>query len=466
MIFNYVVGFKKLNEMYIACEWKSCDYAVNLIQEYHYHVKGHIPQLEVVSDEDGEESYKCLWLNCIFQTKDTGEITWHVKYHGFHAVLKAQGDDLAISRNLPARTLSSTECNTIPNIPTPLVCQWDSCNESCTGQIEFIQHVNYCHISFLQPKPKERIKCQWAECSLTTLKRSKLADHVKMHTGEKAAACSHCGQIFANTTKFVNHRLRQLPINEHSPQCSHCLVFLPNERLLKIHMRQHVHHYKCCFCDLTCSTPSILSAHIKYRHLPYKPFKCSTCSYVCKSQNDLTRHIMTHSENIFTCNQSGCNSKFRTEFSLARHFEKEHSQNPQLSKFACHLCTKTFSRGVKLTTHLCSVHNVTKPSGYSRFEYIREQDGYFRLQTTRLESLEVVEMSMKFVESELNTSAAECSEEDIDDPTPLDNIRSEEKGNKTIAIEVIDEEGKVITSNVVLSEVALPPEAKVVAIGV
>lgn len=54
MIFNYVVGFKKLNEMYIACEWKSCDYAVNLIQEYHYHVKGHIPQLEVVSDEDGE----------------------------------------------------------------------------------------------------------------------------------------------------------------------------------------------------------------------------------------------------------------------------------------------------------------------------------------------------------------------------------------------------------------------------
>ncbi|XP_073979026.1 histone H4 transcription factor-like isoform X2 [Rhodnius prolixus] len=460
------IGFKKLNEMYIACEWKSCDYAVNLIQEYHYHVKGHIPQLEVVSDEDGEESYKCLWLNCIFQTKDTGEITWHVKYHGFHAVLKAQGDDLAISRNLPACTLSSTECNTIPNIPTPLVCQWDSCNESCTGQIEFIQHVNYCHISFLQPKPKERIKCQWAECSLTTLKRSKLADHVKMHTGEKAAACSHCGQIFANTTKFVNHRLRQLPINEHSPQCSHCLVFLPNERLLKIHMRQHVHHYKCCFCDLTCSTPSILSAHIKYRHLPYKPFKCSTCSYVCKSQNDLTRHIMTHSENIFTCNQSGCNSKFRTEFSLARHFEKEHSQNPQLSKFACHLCTKTFSRGVKLTTHLCSVHNVTKPSGYSRFEYIREQDGYFRLQTTRLESLEVVEMSMKFVESELNTSAAECSEEDIDDPTPLDNIRSEEKGNKTIAIEVIDEEGKVITSNVVLSEVALPPEAKVVAIGV
>lgn len=49
------------------------------------------------------ESYKCLWLNCIFQTKDTGEITWHVKYHGFHAVLKAQGDDLAISRNLPVR---------------------------------------------------------------------------------------------------------------------------------------------------------------------------------------------------------------------------------------------------------------------------------------------------------------------------------------------------------------------------
>jgi hypothetical protein len=36
---------------------------------------------------------------------------------------------------------------------------------------------------------------------------------------------------------------------------------------------------KCPFCDKTCTCPSNLSVHIRYRHLDSKPFKCSYCEY-------------------------------------------------------------------------------------------------------------------------------------------------------------------------------------------
>jgi hypothetical protein len=38
-------------------------------------------------------------------------------------------------------------------------------------------------------------------------------------------------------------------------------------------------HLKCPFCGKTCSCPSNLSVHIRYRHLDSKPFKCSFCEY-------------------------------------------------------------------------------------------------------------------------------------------------------------------------------------------
>ncbi|KAK9506537.1 hypothetical protein O3M35_008457 [Rhynocoris fuscipes] len=447
-------------DLTVICQWKDCSYFSKSQEDFYDHVKDHLPHLEVVSNSESEECYKCLWLNCTLQSTDTEEITWHVKYHGFHAILKAKGDNVAKSHKLPPCTLSSLESNTFPNRGTPLICQWNSCNEKFSGQIELINHVHFYHLLFLQSKSKERVKCQWTGCSLTTTKKSKLIDHVRMHTGDKAVACSHCGQMHANKTKFINHRNRQLPITEQSPQCSHCLVHFPNVRFLRIHMRQHVHLYKCCYCDITCSTVSILSAHIKYRHLPYKPFKCTECSYVCKSKIDLSKHMMTHSGNIFICAQEGCNAQYRTVYSLDRHFEKEHTENPQLSKFACHLCSKTFTRGAKLTKHLCSKHKVTKTSGYSRFEYRREEDGYYRLQTTRLESLEVVEIGEWVVVCD--SESKEVAEEDVDDPTPIEHIKNI---NGTLPIEVKDNENIVISCNVVTTDQDLPPEARVVAIG-
>lgn len=62
-------------------------------------------------------------------------------------------------------------------------------------------------------------------------------------------------------------------------QCTHCYKYYPNLRLLKEHLRGHVNYYKCCYCDMTCTTKNSYSAHIRYRHLDSKPFKCGSCNY-------------------------------------------------------------------------------------------------------------------------------------------------------------------------------------------
>lgn len=58
--------------------------------------------------------------------------------------------------------------------------------------------------------------------------------------------------------------------------------------------------------------------------------------------------------------------------------------------YMCHVCKKTYSQGSTLSKHLKSVHNFQWPSGHSRFRYKLETDGFYRLQTLRYESPNLV----------------------------------------------------------------------------
>lgn len=57
----------------------------------------------------------------------------------------------------------------------------------------------------------------------------------------------------------------------------------------------------------------------------------------------------------------------------------------------CHVCNKIYSMGATLTRHLKVQHNIQWQSGYSRFRYKLDSDGYYRLQTVRYDSIELVE---------------------------------------------------------------------------
>lgn len=162
-------------------------------------------------------------------------------------------------------------------------------------------------------------------------------------------------------------------------------------------MRVHINHYKCHLCDMTCSKPSMLAKHIRYRHLPDRPFTCKVCQHRTVSRQDLVAHARTHdTQAALSCERRGCDFSCRSKWALVRHRATRHDRN-WAARYACHCCPAMFTRGAILTKHLIRVHDFHWPSGHSRFLYKQDtRTGLFHLQLVRYESLEVTQVLFYF----------------------------------------------------------------------
>ncbi|XP_014276758.2 histone H4 transcription factor [Halyomorpha halys] len=395
---------KQAIEYTVKCDWKDCQCDSLSKYEFYLHISKHVRDVEINVDESEEEYYSCLWSSCSYDSKDSKEIVRHIKYHAYLSGLKALGKAVSEILELPPCLITS-EHHVINNVgDDPYICSWDDCDISSVGIQEFIDHVHY-HIKVMDKK--KLMKCLWTDCESAFQIRARLADHIKTHTKEHFVACPNCGHTFANKTKFSDHCLTQKPLEEHTFQCDYCLSLHPTERILRKHMGQHIHHYKCPFCNMTCNKPSLVCKHIRNRHLDYKSFKCSSCTYQCKSKHDLKIHLMSHVKGFQSCLESGCSYTTTSQLALKRHYEQKHVPGRQYGPFVCHICESKFTRGAFLTKHLFKKHNIKKPPGYSRFLYKIDGDGYRRLQTVRLESIDVNEMSeLDEIENELRIACA------------------------------------------------------------
>lgn len=70
-----------------------------------------------------------------------------------------------------------------------------------------------------------------------------------------------------------------------------------------------------------------------------------------------------------------------------KHYLEVHEGNRYI--YVCHCCDKIFRNSKCLTAHLVKKHNYQLPSGHTRFNYRIDENGFHRLETTRIESLEV-----------------------------------------------------------------------------
>lgn len=144
--------------------------------------------------------------------------------------------------------------------------------------------------------------------------------------------------------------------------------------------------------------------------------------------------------------------------------------------YQCHCCKKKLKRGGNLTKHLMKLHNYHWPSGHTRFRllfyifsciryminnlnfrYRKDQDGIYRLQTVRYESLEVTE---EMIKSETMQSKKSFSlKYDNESPSSHvllsihdDNLDEESYENQqndvVITINDVDEYGNIVKSQV------------------
>lgn len=385
-------------QLMLLCEWSDCYFKTSSMPIFIDHIETHfqcflpegVTAYNYTSRQlETDEEQKCCWNDCYYSTIFPASLIRHLYFHAFHTKVKSLGKSLlTMVKDIPECQIDRQHRNLLQELPTPFECHWREC-EYFTDNIESF----YVHMGqhFEDLEIGEEAQCLWEGCGLIFPNRHRLKEHLPTHTQEKRFGCPNCGNMFTNRTKYLDHLEKQVPIDDQNFQCSHCSKIFANHRLLRDHVRRHVNHYKCPLCDMTCNSPSNLRNHIRSRHSDDRPYECDFCGLGCRTKCDLQRHVQTHSqEEAFWCDYKACSYTAKTSTSLRRHYQKEHLKiDPK--KYCCHICNLRFTQGGRLTRHLKNKHKFKWPSGFSRFRYKEHEDGLYRLQTVRYESLEITE---------------------------------------------------------------------------
>ncbi|RZF45686.1 hypothetical protein LSTR_LSTR013265 [Laodelphax striatellus] len=415
-------------ELRLVCEWSTCRHPVysgdvttkncnrdRVLLDFISHVETHAKEI----CDSCEETLQCLWRECGFETTDKTEAEVHVNFHAYHTKLKSIGSNVRARTEMPECMYGKSNVNVLPEPLEPLVCLWEDCTFVCNNMLKYLKHVDvHADNIFFR---LEHSRCLWKDCQTDFPNESKLKEHLRVHTTEKVCACPQCGALFASNTKLLDHCTRQLPLELQGFQCSHCRKHYPSERILRDHMRSHIKRFKCLYCDMTCATHTTLVTHMRVRHIRHKPFRCRHCSFRCESKPDLLNHSQKHEmRDRYICEQPDCDFTCRSNQTLKIHFLKEHEGIAYpYNIYECHECGKQYSRGTYLTTHLKKQHGLQWPSGHKRFAYRPGEDGKYRLQRIRYESLEVnEEIHSTAIKSAGLHDIDECSEnQDLKDKT-------------------------------------------------
>lgn len=178
-----------------------------------------------------------------------------------------------------------------------------------------------------------------------------------------------------------------------SYKCYQCFQSFNTEELLNNHTYAHVNRIKCTECDMTCPSNAALTQHFRYRHLKERPYKCDECDYAAVTKWDMNKHqLRMHSTEKATYICEECDFTCLNMTQMRNHARNEHGDGPNV--YCCHCCDRQYKNGSSLSRHLIKVHGFRLPSGHRRFTYQMDINGVYRVQTTRMESLEVSKQIM------------------------------------------------------------------------
>lgn len=144
---------------------------------------------------------------------------------------------------------------------------------------------------------------------------------------------------------------------------------------------------------MTCPSNAALTQHFRYRHLKERPYKCEECDYAAVTKWDMNKHqLRMHSTEKATYLCDECDFTCVNMNQMRNHARNEHGDGPNV--YMCHCCDRQYKNGSTLSRHLIKVHGFQLPSGHRRFTYQMDINGVYRVQTTRMESLEVSKQIM------------------------------------------------------------------------
>uniref|UniRef100_T1J7T6 C2H2-type domain-containing protein n=1 Tax=Strigamia maritima TaxID=126957 RepID=T1J7T6_STRMM len=185
------------------------------------------------------------------------------------------------------------------------------------------------------------------------------------HSGHKGSSgkfqCKMCNLVFLHKSAMQMHA-KEVHRGELKPhQCQQCLKSFSSHHQLAQHSRIHTGEkpYKCTFCDRCFKQLSHLQQHIRL-HTGERPYKCSVpnCNRSFIQLANLQQHLRNHENQTknrpYHCDI--CGKGFVAEVSLLTHSTTQHALMTTPALYPCSVCNHIFATRDLLHEHFQSKH--------------------------------------------------------------------------------------------------------------